>query len=113
MSGDNMENKEIAEKVFKGDGFLTNDSRTMGPYQWRSHISLINPVKVYEAVLENNFFYDRDMLMRLISKKIDIRKDEKFVFSEWTNNIIESEEQLVFFLETHPDFHYSGYNRRV
>lgn len=100
----------IAEEVWVGHGFLTNEYRGMPPRQIRSHIHMVNPRQLYFKVIKFAHFYDRLVFDYLIDLKIDVTQDKLICLNEWTKTIIPTLEHLVEFLEKeHTRFSYIEY----
>jgi len=99
----------IAEKVFNGEGFLSNYHKSWRPSKEPSFILKINPIKLFKRYQKYSYFYEKRLLHRLIDANIDIFSGHAIVFSEWENKVYSNVQDLKEFLKNNHQFHYIEY----
>jgi len=96
------------EKVFSGEGFLSNDNGG-SPYRHVSHIVKCNPVKLLKRLMEFGYYYDKCRFDLLLNAKVNVLEDKDVVLSEWTGKVILSVEELYNWIKHDCEWHYREY----
>ena len=87
------------QKVFEGEGFLSNDPGSGSPYRHISHISKENPVKLLKRLVEFRYYYDKCKFDTLLNAKVNMMEDKDVVINEWTGKVSPSVEDLYQFIK--------------
>jgi hypothetical protein len=97
------------EKVFNGEGFLSNDPGSGSPYRHISHISKENPVRLLNRLCKFGYYYDKCKFDTLLNAKVNMMEDKDVVVSEWTGKVIPSVADLYQFIKQNYEWHYVEY----
>jgi len=98
------------QKVFEGEGFLSNDPGSGSPYRKVSIISKINPVKLMDRLLKYGYYYDKCQFDLLLAAKVNMLEDNDVVLNEFTGMIINSIDELWQFVKNQTgNWHYVEY----
>jgi len=97
------------QKVFAGEGFLSNDNGG-SPYRHISHISKENPVRLLNRLCKFGYYYDKCKFDTLLNAKVDMLEDKDVVINEWTGKVIPSVADLYQFIKNESwQWHYVEY----
>jgi hypothetical protein len=92
------------QKVFEGEGFLSNDPGSGSPYRHISHISKENPVRLLNRLYKFGYYYDKCKFDTLLNAKVNILEDKDVVLNEFNGKIVNFYEELYAWIK------YSNHN---
>jgi len=101
--------KDIAQRVFNGEGFLSNYNKNFRPSTEPAIILKVNPFKLFQKIKKYDYFYDKSLFCKLVRAKTDLYSGKSFIFSTWESKVYNTAEELETFLTKNPDFHYVEY----
>ena len=97
------------EKVFNGEGFLSNDPGHGSPYRHIPHIVKCNPVSLLKRLKDKDCYYSKARFCMLLDAKVNPLEDKDVVLNEFTGKIITSVEELYNWIENDCLWHYMEY----
>jgi hypothetical protein len=97
------------EKVFKGEGFLSNDPGHGSPYRHVCHISKENPTRLLGRLHDYGYYCDKCKLDSLLNAGVQLLEDKDVVLNEFTGKIVPSAEELYSWIKNSCEWRYVEY----